>query len=86
MVGRRVMRGEEMQPVVQPVKSDEHLPDAGDVALIGGGILGTASAYYLARRGLRVALVEKGHVACEQSSRTWGWCRKRTFGSIRGVD
>lgn len=82
MVGRRVMRGEEMQPVVQPVKNDEHLPDAVDVALIGGGIVGTASAYYLARRGLRVALVEKGHVACEQSSRTWGWCRQRTFGSI----
>jgi glycine/D-amino acid oxidase-like deaminating enzyme len=53
------MRGEEMQPVVQPVKNDEHLPDAVDVALIGGGIVGTASAYYLARRGLRVALVER---------------------------
>lgn len=66
-----------MHPVVQPVKSDEHLPDAVDVAVIGGGIVGTASAYYLARRGLRVALVEKGHVACEQSSRTWGWCRQQ---------
>lgn len=66
-----------MHPVVQPVMSDEHLPDAVDVAVIGGGIVGTASAYYLARRGLRVALVEKGYVGCEQSSRTWGWCRQQ---------
>ncbi|NOW45098.1 glycine/D-amino acid oxidase-like deaminating enzyme [Novosphingobium sp. SG751A] len=66
-----------MHPVVQPVASDEHLPEAVDVVVVGGGIVGTASAYYLARRGLSVALVEKGYVGCEQSSRTWGWCRQQ---------
>lgn len=66
-----------MHPVVQPVISDELLPGAVDVVVMGGGIVGTASAYYLARRGLSVALVEKGYIACEQSSRTWGWCRQQ---------
>lgn len=64
-----------MYPAVRPVPSNESLPDAVDVVIIGGGIVGTASAYYLAKRGLSVALLEKGHIACEQSSRTWGWCR-----------
>ena len=64
-----------MYPAVRPVPSNESLPDAVDVVIIGGGIVGTATAYYLAKRGLSVALLEKGHIACEQSSRTWGWCR-----------
>jgi glycine/D-amino acid oxidase-like deaminating enzyme len=31
---------------------------AGDVVVVGGGIMGCASAYFLARRGLRVAVIE----------------------------
>ncbi|MDE0947227.1 MAG: FAD-dependent oxidoreductase, partial [Sphingobium sp.] len=64
-----------MLPFVQQVESDGHLPDAVDVVVVGGGIVGTAATYYLAKRGLKVALIEKGHIACEQSSRSWGWCR-----------
>jgi glycine/D-amino acid oxidase-like deaminating enzyme len=37
--------------------------------------MGCAGAYYLAARGMRVALLEKGRIAGEQSSRNWGWCR-----------
>ena len=48
-----------MYPAVRSVASDEKLPDAVDVVIIGGGIVGTASAYYLAKRGLSVALLEK---------------------------
>ncbi|MFT4014752.1 MAG: FAD-binding oxidoreductase [Paracoccus sp. (in: a-proteobacteria)] len=48
-----------------------------DVVVIGGGIVGTCTAYYLARRGIRVALVEKGRIGAEQSSRNWGWCRQQ---------
>ncbi len=36
-----------------------------DALVIGGGILGCAAAYYLAKRGVRVALVDKGPLACE---------------------
>jgi glycine/D-amino acid oxidase-like deaminating enzyme len=64
-----------MSPTVERVESDLHLPDSADVVVIGGGIIGVAAAYFLAKKGLSVALVEKGHVAGEQSSRNWGWCR-----------
>ncbi len=45
--------------------------------VIGAGIIGSFAAYYLAERGLKVALVEKGVVGGEQSSRNWGWCRQQ---------
>jgi glycine/D-amino acid oxidase-like deaminating enzyme len=46
-----------------------------DAAIIGGGIAGVAAAYFLAEAGHSVALLEKGKIAGEQSSRNWGWCR-----------
>ena len=53
------------------------LPDAVDVAVIGAGIAGTATAYFLARAGVSVLLCEKGQVAGEQSGRNWGWVRQQ---------
>lgn len=66
-----------MSPPVDKVTSDERLPDSVDVVVIGGGIIGVSAAYYLAKKGHSVALLEKGHVAGEQSSRNWGWCRQQ---------
>jgi glycine/D-amino acid oxidase-like deaminating enzyme len=65
-----------MAPRVDPVATDETLPARVDVVIIGGGIIGTSTALFLAQRGVSTALVEKGHIAGEQSSRNWGWCRK----------
>jgi glycine/D-amino acid oxidase-like deaminating enzyme len=65
-----------MAPRVDPVASDEKLPARADVVVIGGGIIGTSAALFLAQKGISVALCEKGHIAGEQSSRNWGWCRK----------
>jgi len=48
-----------------------------DVVVIGGGIAGTATAYYLAKRGMSVIVCEKGEVAGEQSSRNWGFVRQQ---------
>jgi glycine/D-amino acid oxidase-like deaminating enzyme len=59
------------------IETTPTLPSAADVVVIGGGIVGTFAAYYLARRGLSVALMEKGRIAGEQSSRNWGWCRQQ---------
>lgn len=50
-------------------------PATVDVAIIGGGIIGASTALALARAGVRTALFEKGTLACEQSSRNWGWVR-----------
>ncbi len=48
-----------------------------DVIVIGGGIVGCATAWYLARRGVAVTLLEKGEIASEQSSRAWGFVRQQ---------
>ena len=63
-------------PRIEPVASDETLPARTDVVIVGGGIIGTSAALYLAQRGIAVVLCEKGEIAGEQSSRNWGWCRK----------
>jgi len=34
-----------------------------DVAIVGGGVIGVCSAYYLLQKGLRVVLIEKGEIA-----------------------
>ncbi|SIQ58199.1 Glycine/D-amino acid oxidase [Rhizobium sp. RU35A] len=59
------------------IETTAALPRQADAVVIGGGIVGVFSAYYLARRGLKVALVEKGRIGAEQSSRNWGWCRQQ---------
>lgn len=66
-----------MSPSILRIPSDEKLPAAADVVIIGGGIVGATAAYFLARRGHSVALLEKGYIGCEQSSRNWGWCRQQ---------
>ena len=60
-----------------PVTFDDPLPKEADVVVIGGGIVGVSTAYFLAERGQRVVLCEKGRVAGEQSSRNWGWVRQQ---------
>ena len=60
-----------------PVQFSDPLPDKVDAVVIGAGIAGTATAYFLARHGKSVLLCEKGRVAGEQSSRNWGWVRQQ---------
>lgn len=43
-----------------------------DVVIIGGGAIGCASALALARRGVRVRLIERAHVGAEASSAAAG--------------
>jgi glycine/D-amino acid oxidase-like deaminating enzyme len=52
------------------------LPPDAEVVVVGGGIVGTSAALALALSGIRTVLCEKAHIACEQSSRNWGWCRQ----------
>lgn len=59
------------------VETAPDLPAATEVVVIGAGIVGVCAAYYLARRGTPVTLLEKGRVGAEQSSRNWGWCRQQ---------
>jgi glycine/D-amino acid oxidase-like deaminating enzyme len=65
-----------MGPYVDSITSDEVMPGTTRVVVIGGGIVGSFAAFTLANRGIPVVLCEKGYIACEQSSRNWGWCRQ----------
>lgn len=59
----------------RPIEPPAKLPRAADIVVIGGGIVGVSTAWFLARQGVNVALCEKGHIAGEQSGRNWGWVR-----------
>ncbi len=52
-------------------------PKKTTVVVIGAGIAGVMTAYFLSKRGVPVVVCEKGRVAGEQSSRNWGWVRKQ---------
>ena len=56
---------------------DAALPERADAVVVGGGIVGAASAYYLARRGISVVLLERGAIGEEQSGRNWGFVRQQ---------
>ena len=74
--GPRIAMG---QPITSntSIRFQDPLPEAADVAIIGGGVIGIFAALYLARAGQRVLLCEKGRIAAEQSSRNWGWIRQQ---------
>ena len=60
-----------------PVTFKDALPGSVDVVIIGAGIIGISTAWFLARSGVSVLVCEKGRVAGEQSSRNWGWVRQQ---------
>ncbi len=59
-----------------PITFNDVIPDEADVVIIGGGVIGICTAWFLAKDGLSVLVCEKGRVAGEQSSRNWGWVRQ----------
>jgi glycine/D-amino acid oxidase-like deaminating enzyme len=61
----------------RPPRFAAPLPKDADVVVIGGGIAGVMTAWFLTKSGQKVVLCEKGRIAGEQSSRNWGWIRKQ---------
>ena len=59
------------------IQYDNALPATADVVIIGAGIIGIATAWFLAKQGIKVLVCDKGRVAGEQSSRNWGWIRQQ---------
>ena len=60
-----------------PITFEDSLPGHADVVVIGAGIIGISTAWYLARAGVSCLVCDKGRVAGEQSSRNWGWVRQQ---------
>lgn len=61
----------------KPINPPDSIPASADIVVIGGGIVGVSTAWFLARQGIDVVVCEKGHVAGEQSGRNWGWVRQQ---------
>mgnify|MGYP003667380509 CR=1 FL=1 len=61
----------------KPLELTTSIPQQVEVLIIGGGIVGISTAWFLARQGISVAVCEKGHIAGEQSGRNWGWVRQQ---------
>ena len=55
----------------------ETLPAQADVVIVGGGIVGCAAAYYLAKRGVSAVVIEKDEIGRAQSGRNWGFVRQQ---------
>ena len=73
------------EPQIHPGDTDEFawhatenwLPSVVDVAIIGGGIIGCSTAYFLARGGVSVAVFEKGASAASSRAATGAGCASR---------
>lgn len=59
------------------MSAEQRVERTADVVVIGAGIVGSATAYYLARRGVRAIVVERGSVHGEQSRKNWGFVRQQ---------
>lgn len=62
---------------LSPIEFNDPLPDSVDVVIIGAGVIGISTAWFLANRGISVLVCDKGRVSGEQSSRNWGWIRQQ---------
>jgi len=60
-----------------PIRFAAPLPARADVVVVGGGVIGVMTAWFLREKGLSVVVCEKGRIAGEQSSRNWGWVRQQ---------
>ncbi len=54
--------------------------DEAEVVVVGGGIMGCSTAYYLAKRGVQVTLVERNTICSGATARTGGAVRQQWRG------
>src|SRR5689334_15912872 len=60
------------------LESGGPVPARAEIAIVGGGVMGLAIAYYLARRGLEdVVVLERGYLAEGASGRNGGGVRQQ---------
>ena len=61
------------QETVTHLRLSDDLPSVIDVAIIGGGVMGAAISYWLARAGVRSVLLERTRLAHEATGRNGGF-------------
>ena len=60
--------------MTDPRQSDDDVPAGASVVVIGAGVTGLSAAWWLARQGIDVLVVEKNIVGWEASGRNGGGC------------
>ena len=61
------------QETVTHLRLSDDLPSVIDVAIIGGGVMGAAISYWLARAGVRSVILERTRLAHEATGRNGGF-------------
>lgn len=59
------------------LRRKRNMSHTSDIIIIGGGIAGTATGYYLAKAGLKVALFDKGYLCSGSTGRCIGGVRQQ---------
>ncbi|ERR1019366_9430330 len=70
MISDSISYWQRTAPII-PLSTD--LPRSVDVAVIGGGLMGTTTSYWLARRGIAVALLEQEAIGWGATGRNGGF-------------
>ena len=52
------------------------MPNTADIVIVGGGVIGSAIAYHLAKEGLKPVVIEKGDIGGEASGSNGGGVRQ----------
>ena len=69
----RFSESSRMPPTADTSPLPSALPESVDVAIVGGGVVGLAAAFELARRGVAVAVLERGRLGFGCSYGNAGW-------------
>ncbi|XP_048636027.1 putative oxidoreductase TDA3 isoform X3 [Brassica napus] len=69
------------------IRSNSSKPMAKRAVVCGGGVIGVCTAYFLAKKGVSVTIVEQSAVACAASGKAGGflafdWCDGSPVGSL----
>jgi glycine/D-amino acid oxidase-like deaminating enzyme len=62
------------------------LPKTSEVVVIGGGFMGTSTAYQLAKRGVEVTLLERNEIGRHASGTNWGFVWVQTHPAGHALD
>jgi len=71
---------------IMPPISASDLPAAADVVIIGGGIVGAASAFWLSRAGFKPVIIERSGALASATTSASAYCIRCQFSEPENID